>query len=62
MTNVMINEAGGRLYELYILLAETDYKAIKYAEGQYTEDEYAPIRAQQAEWRAEINQMERVEA
>lgn len=40
-------------------LAETDYRAIKYAEGQYTEEEYAPYKAQRQAWRDEINKLEK---
>ena len=39
-------------------LSDTDYKAIKYAEGQLTEEEYSPTRSQRAEWRARINELE----
>lgn len=39
-------------------LKNTDYQAIKYAEGELTEEEYAPIKAQRKEWRAEINRLE----
>lgn len=39
-------------------LANTDYKAIKYAEGAISESEYAPIKAERAAWRARINQLE----
>lgn len=40
------------------LLSETDYKAIKYAEGQLSEEEYAPIKAQRQLWREQINALE----
>jgi hypothetical protein len=40
-------------------LSETDYRAIKYAEGQYTEEDYAPYKAQRQEWRDEINKLEK---
>ena len=40
------------------LLRQTDYKAIKFAEGELTEEEYAPTRQQRREWRAIINQLE----
>ena len=40
-------------------LAGTDYKAIKYAEGWITEEEYAPTKAQRQVWRDEINELER---
>lgn len=49
------SEAELRIMELKSLLAETDYKAIKYAEGLISEEEYAPIKAQRQEWRDEIN-------
>ena len=39
-------------------LINTDYKAIKYAEGLINEEDYAPIRTQRQEWRDEINRIE----
>lgn len=39
-------------------LADTDYQAIKYAEGWLSEEEYAPIKAQRQEWRTQINELE----
>ena len=39
-------------------LAATDYKAIKYAEGWLTEEEYAPIKAARQAIRDEINALE----
>ena len=41
-------------------LADTDYQALKFAEAQLTEEEYADMRAQRAQWRAEINELEEV--
>ena len=40
------------------LLFASDYKAIKYAEGLLTEEEYAPIRAERQGWRNRINELE----
>jgi hypothetical protein len=40
-------------------LASTDYKAIKYAEGWMTEEEYAPIKAERQAIRDEINALEK---
>ena len=40
-------------------LAATDYKAIKYAEGWITEEEYAPIRVERQALRDKINKLER---
>lgn len=39
-------------------LKDTDYKAIKFSDGAITEEEYAPVREQRAEWRARINEIE----
>lgn len=39
-------------------LRDTDYKAIKFAEGELSEAEYAPIRTERRKWRAEINKLE----
>ena len=47
-----------RINQLKKNLADTDYKAIKYAEGFISEEEYAPIKAQRQEWREEINKLE----
>ena len=47
-----------QIAELKAQLAETDYKAIKYAEGWITEEEYAPIRAERQEIRDQINSLE----
>lgn len=50
-------------FKIYILknkLTKTDYQAIKYAEGQISEEEYAPIKAQRQAWRDEINQLEQL--
>ena len=44
--------------ELRQHLRETDYKAIKYAEGQLTEEEYAETKKQRQAWRDEINRLE----
>ena len=47
-----------RITELKTLLLSTDYKAIKYAEGVLTEQEYLPIKEQRENWRKEINELE----
>ncbi len=39
-------------------LADTDYKAIKFAEGLISEQDYAKIKAQRQIWRDEINRLE----
>lgn len=39
-------------------LSATDYKAIKFAEGWMTEEEYAPIRVERQALRDQINALE----
>lgn len=41
-------------------LQETDYQAIKYAEGELSVEEYAPMKAQRQEWRKRINHLEQI--
>lgn len=38
-------------------LTATDYKAIKYAEGAISEEEYRPIKERRAQARARINEL-----
>ena len=47
-----------RINELKVKLRKSDYKAIKYAEGELTEAEYATTLAERRAWRAEINILE----
>lgn len=51
-------EAEARIAELEQMLKDTDYLAIKNSEGCFTEEEYAPIKAQRQAWRDEINALE----
>ena len=51
--------AALRIIELKQLLADSDYKAIKYAEGELTAEEYEPIKQQRREWREEIRSLEK---
>ena len=39
-------------------LSDTDYKAIKYAEGQISESEYSSVRAKRQGYRDRINELE----
>ena len=47
-----------QILELKRKLSETDYQAIKYAEGFISEIDYTPIKAQRQAWRDEINRIE----
>jgi hypothetical protein len=40
------------------LLAETDYKTLKYVDGAISEEQYAIIRAERQNWRNTINRLE----
>ena len=51
-------QATKRIAELKSLLRDTDYQAIKYAEGLISEEDYAPIKIQRQAWRDEINELE----
>lgn len=50
--------ASIKILNLKKQLQETDYKAIKYAEGWLTEEEYAEIKAERQRIREEINRLE----
>lgn len=40
------------------VLKQTDYQALKYAEGKISEEDYAPIMAMRQEMRDKINALE----
>lgn len=47
-----------QIKELKQKLFDTDYQALKYVEGQISEEEYAEMKAQRQAWRNEINELE----
>lgn len=47
-----------RIAELKRLLAETDYKAIQFAEGEITAEDFEPIKIERRNWRVEINKLQ----
>lgn len=47
-----------RINELKKLLSQSDYKAIKYAEGLISAQDYEPIKQLRQSYRDEINQLE----
>lgn len=51
-------EIQGEINGLKQLLAQSDYKALKYAEGEITESEYAETREYRQSLRDKINQFE----
>ena len=53
-------KAEGEISELKAKLRDTDYQAIKYAEGELTLEEYAETKALRKAWRDSINMLESV--
>lgn len=53
-----IDEIQRKIDETKAKLSQTDYQAIKYAEGFISETDYAQIKAQRQAWRDEINALE----
>jgi hypothetical protein len=47
-----------KINELKRKLSATDYKAIKYAEGLISEEDYAPIKAERESYRVQIRENE----
>lgn len=50
--------ARGEISMLKAKLAASDYQAIKYAEGHFTDEEYAPIKTERQSFRDRINELE----
>ena len=40
-------------------LEDSDYKALKFIDGEFTEEEYAPIREERKNYRIKINELEK---
>ena len=59
---IIVNKGGAEVKkEIRLLksqLSESDYKAIKYAEGWISEEDYAPIKAERQALRDRINELE----
>lgn len=51
----LIDIKNTKLIELQGLLNQTDYQAIKYAEGAITAEQYAALKVQRTTWRAAYN-------
>ena len=52
-------EQYAEIAELKQKLADTDYKALKYADGVLSREEYEPVRKQRQKWRDRINEIEK---
>lgn len=57
-----LNEAKVKIAVYKKKLADTDYKAMKYAEGALAEEEWLPVKEDRASWRDTVNQMEAIVA
>ena len=57
--NISIMEINVQINALKEQLAETDYKALKFIDGEFTEEEYAPIREERKNYRIKINELEK---
>ena len=53
-----IDEIQYKINEIKAKLSQTDYQAIKYAEGFISETDYAPMKALRQAYRDEINRLE----
>ena len=47
-----------KIQEYKMELASSDYEAIKYSEGWFTDEEYAPIKAEREALRVKIRELE----
>ena len=54
----LIEQYQSEIVELKKYLSDTDYKAIKYAEGEITESDYQEVKSQRHDARARINELE----
>ena len=54
----IISNRNKEINELKTKLAQTDYQAIKFAEGWITAEDYAPTKALRNSWRTRINELE----
>ena len=54
----LIEQYQSEIIELKKYLSDTDYKAIKFAEGEITESDYHEVKSQRHDARARINELE----
>lgn len=55
---ILIEQYQSEIIELKKYLSDTDYKAIKYAEGEITELDYQEVKTQRHDARVRINELE----
>ena len=54
----LIEQYQSEIVELKKYLVDTDYKAIKFAEGEITESDYQEVKSQRHDARVRINELE----
>ena len=54
----LIEQYQSEIVELKKYLSDTDYKAIKFAEGEITESDYQDVKTQRHDARVRINELE----
>lgn len=54
----VIEQYQSEIIELKKYLSDTDYKAIKFAEGEITESDYQEVKSQRHDARVRINELE----
>ena len=54
----LIEQYQSEILDLKKYLSDTDYKAIKYAEGEITESDYQEVKSQRHDARTRINELE----
>ena len=55
---ILIEKYQSEIVELKKYLSDTDYKAIKFAEGEITESDYQEVKSQRHDARVKINELE----
>ena len=55
---ILIEQYRAEIIELKKYLSDTDYKAIKFAEGEITESDYQEVKSQRHDARVRINELE----
>lgn len=55
---ILIEQYQSEIIELKKYLSDTDYQAIKFAEGEITESDYQEVKSQRHDARARINELE----
>lgn len=55
---ILIEQYQAEIIDLKKYLSDTDYKAIKFAEGEITESDYQEVKSQRHDARVRINELE----